>query len=330
MKKLLKVMSVCLCFVVAAMTFTACQSSQGGANKKMKIGIIQYMSHPSLDNCYKGITEALKDSGLDYEVEYQTGSSNSAGADCGTFAQNMVANGCDMIIAIATPAATSAYAAVDGTDIPLIFCAVSDPVSAKLVNSLDKPGVNCTGTSDVLNMDAQVNLIKAMQPNVKSIGVLYTTSEQNSITQLKNLRAVCDKAGINVVDSGVQNGSDIPSAATALASKVDCINNFTDNNIVNNLSVVLDAANAAKIPVYGSEIEQVKNGCLGSMSIDYVTLGKTTGNMAVKILKGSPAKDMAIETISEATPVINTDVLKSLGFTIPDSFKDAETVTTAK
>lgn len=330
MKKLLKVISVCLCFVVAAMTFTACQSSSGKSSKKLKIGIIQYMSHPSLDNCYKGIVSALKDSGLNYEIEYQTGSSNSAAADCSTFAQNMVANGCNMIIAIATPAATSAYAAVEGTDIPLIFCAVSDPVTAKLVKSLDKPGVNCTGTSDVLNMDAQVKLIKAMQPKVKSIGVLYTTSEQNSITQLKNLKTVCGKEGINVVDSGVQNASDIPSASTVLASKVDCINNFTDNNVVNNLAVVLDAANGAKIPVYGSEEEQVKKGCLASMSIDYVSLGKTTGNMAVKVLKGSAAKDMAVETISEATPVINSDVSKALSINTPDSFKNAKTVTTNK
>lgn len=288
------------------------------------------MSHPSLDNCYNGVVEALKESKMKYKINHQTGSSNSAAADCSSFAQNMVADGCDMIIAIATPAATAAYAAVEGTDIPLIFCAVSDPVSAKLVKSLDKPGVNCTGTSDVLDMSAQVSLIQAMQPDVKSIGVLYTTSEQNSITQLKNLRKVCDKAGIKVVDSGVQNGSDVPSAATALASKVDCINNFTDNNVVENLTSLLDAANGAKIPVYGSEEEQVKNGCIASMSIDYVALGKTTGKMAVKVLKGAAAKDMAVETISEATPIINTEVASSLNIAIPEKFSDAATVTTNK
>lgn len=332
MKKLVRIISVCICVILAAVSFTSCgnSSSSKSSSKKMKIGIIQYMSHPSLDNCYNGVVEALKASDIDYEVNHQTGSSNSAAADCSTFAQNMVADGCDMIIAIATPAATAAYAAVEGTDIPLIFCAVSDPVSAKLVKSIEKPGVNCTGTSDVLDMSAQVSLIQAMQPDVKSIGVLYTTSEQNSITQLKNLRKVCDKAGIKVVDSGVQNGSDVPSAATALASKVDCINNFTDNNVVENLTVLLDAANAAKIPVYGSEEEQVKNGCIASMSIDYVALGKTTGNMAVKVLKGAAAKDMAVETISEATPIINTEVASSLNIAIPEKFSDAATVTTNK
>lgn len=329
MKKFIKLLAVSLCVVLSLVSLSACNQTKGGTDK-LKIGIIQYMSHPSLDNCYKGIIEGLDASGVNYEADYQTGSSNSAAADCSTFAQNMVAEGCDMIIAIATPAATSAYSAVEGTDIPLVFCAVSDPVAAKLVNSLDKPENNCTGTSDVLNLDAQVTLIKTLQPDVKSIGVLYTTSEQNSITQLKNLKEVCSKEGITVVESGVQNASDIPSASTVLASKVDCLNNFTDNNVVENLAVVLDATNAAKIPVYGSEEEQVKNGCLASMSIDYVALGKKTGEMASKILNGEDASTMPVESISDATPVINTDEISKLGMTIPDKYKDAATVTTNK
>lgn len=334
MKKLVKVLSIVLCAVLAVGCFTACSQNKNNsgktttAQKSYKIGIIQYMSHPSLDNCYKGIIKGLDASEVKYTVDYQTGSSNSAAADCSTFAQKMVAEGCDMIIAIATPAATAAYAAVNGTKIPLVFCAVSDPVAAKLVNSLKTPGGNCTGTSDVLDLSAQVDMIQAMQANVKSIGVLYTTSEQNSITQLKNLKTVCEKRGITVEATGVQNASDIPAAATALAAKVDCINNFTDNNVVENLTVVLDAANAKKIPVYGSEEEQVKNGCLSSMSIDYVSLGSVTGEMAAKILGGASAADMAVRTISDATPVINTDVATSLGITIPSAYADAEKVTT--
>lgn len=333
MKKLNKVLAVVLCVIITAVGFTACANKKTNTDDKSKtykIGIIQYMSHPSLDNCYQGVKKSLDASGLKYTEVYQTGSSASAGADCSTFAQNMVAQGCDMIIAIATPAATAAYAAVEGTDIPLIFCAVSDPVAAKLVKSMDKPENNCTGTSDVLDLDSQVEMIKVMQPSVKSIGVLYTTSEQNSITQLKNLKVVCDKLGIKVVDSGVQNASDIPAAATALAAKVDCINNFTDNNVVENLTVLLDAAKAKNIPVYGSEEEQVKNGCLSSMSIDYVALGKTTGDMALKVLGGESAATMAVQTISEATPIINTDVASQLNIKIPEQYSKAATVTTNK
>ena len=182
----------------------------------------------------------------------------------------------------------------------------------------------------MLDLDAQVSLIRAIQPEAKKIGVLYTTSEQNSVSQLARLKDICAPLGITVEASGVQNAADIPAAATALAGKVDCFNNFTDNNVVENLTVELDAANAAKIPVYGSEIEQVSGGCLAAMSIDYVALGKTTGSMAVRVLQGASPATMPVETISEATPVINTDVVTALGLTIPAEFANAETVTTTK
>lgn len=322
MKKIIAVMLA----VIMMLAFAGCGETQNEKNSVLKIGIIQYMSHPSLDNCYNGVISALESSGLQYTVDYQIGSGNSADSDCTNFAKNMVAANYDMIIAIATPAAKSAFAATDDTEIPVIFCAVSDPVAAGLVENMDAPGYLCTGTSDVLDLEAQVALIKAMQPEVKSIGILYTSSEDNSITNLKNFKAICDKEGIEVVATAVQGASDIPSAAEELASKVDCINNFTDNNVVNNLSVVLTAADKYGIPVYGSEEEQVINGCLASVSIDYVALGKVTGEMAVSVLKGEDASTMAVKTITEATPVINSSVLKKLGLSTPEGYSEVKTV----
>ena len=322
MKKIIAVMLA----VIMMLAFAGCGETQNKKNSVLKIGIIQYMSHPSLDNCYNGVISALESSGLQYTVDYQIGSGNSADSDCTNFAKNMVAANYDMIIAIATPAAKSAFAATDDTEIPVIFCAVSDPVAAGLVESMDAPGYLCTGTSDVLDLEAQVALIKAMQPEVKSIGILYTSSEDNSITNLKNFKAVCDKEGIEVVATAVQGASDIPSAAEELASKVDCINNFTDNNVVNNLSVVLTAAEKYGIPVYGSEEEQVINGCLASVSIDYVALGRVTGEMAVSVLKGEDASTMAVKTITEATPVINSSVLKKLSLSTPEGYSEVKTV----
>ena len=322
MKKIIAVMLA----VIMMLAFAGCGETQNEKNSVLKIGIIQYMSHPSLDNCYNGVISALESSGIQYTVDYQIGSGNSADSDCTNFAKNMVAANYDMIIAIATPAAKSAFAATDDTEIPVIFCAVSDPVAAGLVESMDAPGYLCTGTSDVLDLEAQVALIKAMQPEVKSIGILYTSSEDNSITNLKNFKAICDKEGIEVVATAVQGASDIPSAAEELASKVDCINNFTDNNVVNNLSVVLTAADKYGIPVYGSEEEQVINGCLASVSIDYVALGKVTGEMAVSVLKGEDASTIAVKTITEATPVINSSVLKKLGLSTPEGYSEVKTV----
>lgn len=306
----------------------ATSAADGG--KPLKIGVIQYVSHPSLDNCFSGIDQAFKESGLSYELDRQIGSDSAADSDCKTYAENMVAKKYDMIFAIATPAATVAYAATEGTDIPVIFCAVSDPVEAKIVDSMEKPGALCTGTSDKLNLDAQVDLIQSMQPDVKSIGILYTTSEANSISQLATLKEVCEKRNITVEATGIQNDADIPSAAAALASKVDCINNFTDNKVVNNLSVVLNAAYEAGIPVYGSEVEQVKNGCLAAVSIDYVALGKVTGQMGIDVLNGADAATMAVKTISDADPVVNTEVLASLKLEMPKEYSEAETVVTNK
>ena len=322
MKKIIALLLV----AIMMFAFAGCSENKNKEDSVLKIGIIQYMSHPSLDNCYNGIISALENSGIEYTVDYQTGSSSSADADCTNFAKNMVAANYDMIIAIATPAAKAVFAATDDTEIPVIFCAVSDPIAAGLVESMEAPGYICTGTSDVLDLEAQVAIIKAMQPDVKSIGILYTSSEDNSITNLKNFKSVCDKENIEVVATAVQGASDIPSAAEELASKVDCINNFTDNNVVNNLSVVLSAADKYGIPVYGSEEEQVVNGCLASVSIDYVALGKVTGEMAVEVLNGADASAMPVKTITEATPVINSSVLKKLGLSIPEGYSEVKTI----
>ena len=334
MKTFMKVLALCLCLALTALSFAACDAGtdpeSGSVDlKTAKIGIIQFISHPSLDNCSNGIIKGLTEAGVpEANITRQIGSDASASADCDSYAKQMVAQQYDLIFAVATPAATAAAGAVQDTSIPLVFCSVSDPVAAGLVDSLAAPGGNITGTSDVLDLASQVDLIQAMQPSVKKIGVLYTTSEANSITQLQNLRDVCKARDIEVVDTGVQGASDIPAAAAALVGKVDCLNNFTDNNVVNNLSVVLDAANNAGIPVYGSEVEQVKNGCLASMSIDYVELGRATGQMGVSVLSGESPASMAVKTFSEAVPVINTDVVQKLSLTVPDKYASAERVTT--
>lgn len=329
MKKIMKLMSVILTLAVLTATFAACSSKpqkESEESKTLKIGVIQYMSHPSLDNCYNGIKQALEASGLKYDIDFQMGSNTSADSDCASFARNMVSNNYDIIIAIATPAAKAAFNATNNTNIPVIFCAVSDPVAAKLVEKNEAPGYLCTGTSDVLNLDAQVDMIQAMQPGVKSIGILYTSSEDNSLTNLANFKKICEGRNIEVVAKAVQSASDVPSAAEDLASKVDCINNFTDNNVVNNLATVLSAADKNNIPVYGSEIEQVKNGCLSSVSIDYIEVGKATGNMAVDVLKGADAKTMAVKIITDTTPVVNDKVLAKLKMTMPTQYTNATIV----
>ena len=335
MKKI-KLAKIASLILTAAMTmsFAACSngnaddSGNSGGNASAdgyKVGVIQYGSHPSLDNCYAGVEEALKAAGIT-DIDRQDGNFDSA--TCDTIAKNMVAKNYDIIYAIATPAAVSAYAAAANTDIPVIFCAVSDPVAAGIVEDMAAPGGNCTGTSDILDYSSQVELIQALQPDVKKIGVLYTTSEANSVSQLASLKAVAESKGLEIVEQGVQGAADVPQAAMTLAAKVDCINNFTDNNVVSNLTVLLEQANAAGIPVYGSEVEQVSNGCMASISIDYIALGKVTGEMGVRVLNGESAGTIAVGQISEGTPVVNTEVMERFNIALPEAYADAEKVTT--
>lgn len=331
MKKLKKFLAVLLTAVLAASVFAGCsankESESNTGNASDKVAILQYMPHSSLDNCTQGVKNALDKAGIAYDV--QIGSSGSADTDCQSYAQQMVAAGYKAIIAVATPAAMSAYSAVQNAsaNIPVIFCAVSDPVSAGLVNSIEAPGNNCTGTADSIDIKGQIAMIKQLQPELKKLGVFYTTSEANSISQLETLQAECDANGIELVSQGITEASELASAAAALIPNVEAITNLTDNNVVDNMNVFLEQADAAGIPVYGSEIEQVKKGCLASASIDYVALGEKTGEMAAEVLGGKAAAEYPVSIVSDSFLCVNPDAASKLGIEIPAELAGAQKVT---
>lgn len=337
-----KILTVFTALAMAA-SFAACSSAPtpsassaptaAPAAKNFKIGVIQYAPHPSLDNCYTGFKKGLEEAGLkegvNFTIDFQNAQGEASNSDL--IAKNMVSKKYDLIMAIATPSAMSAYSAAKNTSIPVVFTAVSDPVAAGIVKVISKPETNCTGSSDVLPLEQQVKMIRAFMPSAKKIGILYTTSEPNSVSQLKDIKGLAPKYGFEIVDVGVTNASEVAAGAQTLVSKgVDCINNFTDNNVVNNLSTLLQAANSKNIPVFGSEEEQVKNGCAASQSIDYIALGKETGKMAAKILKGeAKASDIPVYQVKDCTPVYNKDVLAKLSLTLPAEYASATAVTPA-
>ena len=341
--RVMKTLAAVILAASAALAAAGCSSgngaapeaaASGGSGKKVSVGVIQYATHPSLDNCYTGFREGLKEAGFEegknLTIDFQNAQADNGNSDL--MAKNMVSKKYDMIMAIATPAAMSAYSAAKDTNIPVVFTAISDPVAAQLVQSLDKPGGSCTGSSDVLPLEQQLKMIRAFLPNAKKIGVLYTTSEVNSVSNLKRFKELAPKYGFEIADVGITNSSEVASGAASLVAKgIDCVNNFTDNNVVNNLSTLLQATDGAKIPVFGSEIEQVKNGCLASVSIDFVALGKETGKMAAKILKGEakPA-DIPVYVVNEGKPVYSKAAMEKFGLTLPADYSGAEAVDSSK
>lgn len=244
---------------------------------------------------------------------------NGDGAVSSQIASGFISKKADLICAIATPAAQSAYSAARKENIPVIYTAVTDPVSAELANADGTPVGEITGTSDKLPVTEQLAMIREVLPEAKKIGIMYSTSEVNSLSTLEEYKEAAGEYGFEIVESGVSTAADVPLAADQLVEKVDCINNLTDNTVVSALQVVLDAAGKKGIPVFGSEIEQVKAGCLASVGLDYVELGRQTGRMAAKVLKGeSKASEMNFEIIEGGAFYGNTKVAADLGITLPE------------
>lgn len=311
MKRIISVIAVIAMILTAAVSFA----------ESYTIGIGQFAQHGSLDNCYQGFLEGLAEAGIvegeNLKVDFQ-----NAQADMGIaqqIAAQFASSGVDMMVGIATPMAQACYNAAGGS-VPTIFTAVTDPVAAGFVNEDGSAAGEVTGTSDALPIKAQLQTIRAMLPDAKKIGILYTTSEVNSISAIEEYKALAPDYGFEIVESGVSTIADIPLALDALLSKVDCLTNLTDNTVVSALALMLDKANAAGKPVFGSEIEQVKLGCIAAEGLDYIALGRQTGLMAAKILRGeAKASEIAYEIITEPGLYVNEAVLKQFGIALSDA-----------
>ena len=308
---------------------SAAESSKSGeaqnsaaAEGEYTIGVAQYAVHGSLDNCREGFLKGLAEEGFvegeNLEVIYEN--ANGDGSLSGQIITNFVSNNVDMVCAIATPIAQSAYSVTKRSDIPVIYTAVTDPVLAELATEDQMPVGNITGTSDKLPVSEQLSMIREILPDAKTVGILYSTNEVNSQAAIEEYKKAAPEFGLEIVESGISTSADIPLAAEQLAAKVDCISNLTDNTVVSSLPVVLEAASKNRIPVFGSEIEQVKRGCLAAMGLDYIALGEQTGRMAAQVLKGEKeASEMPYELIEGAAFYGNTEAAENLGIELPES-----------
>ncbi|MDY4856667.1 MAG: ABC transporter substrate-binding protein [Candidatus Ventricola sp.] len=313
MKRIISVI-VCIALILAAAVSFA---------ETYTVGIGQFAQHGSLDNCYQGFVEGLAEAGL-VEGENLKIDLQNAQADMG-IAQQIAAQFAsakvDMMVGIATPMAQACYNAAAGA-IPTIFTAVTDPVAAGFASADGTAAGEITGTSDALPIKAQLETIRAMLPDATKIGILYTTSEVNSISAIEIYKSLAGDYGFEIVESGISTTADIPLALDALLGKVDCLTNLTDNTVVSALALVLDKANAAGKPVFGSEIEQVKLGCVAAEGLDYIALGRQTGMMAAKVLRGeAKASEIPYEIITEPGLYVNTEALAKFGIVLSDELK---------
>lgn len=317
------VLGLTACGGIAQTQETTAEAQDNAAEGNYVIGISQFAEHGSLDNCREGFLAGLAEEGI-VEGTNLTVMFDNAQADTGTastISDNFVSKKVNLICAIATPSAMSAYNSTMNTDIPVIYTAVSDPEGAGLVRADGSPVGNITGTSDALAVDAQLQMIRELLPDAKKIGILYTTSEANSVSSVAKYKELAGNYGFEIVDSGINTIADVDLAAADLVTKADCITNLTDNTVVSALQTLIAKATEEGIPVFGSEVEQVKAGCVASMGLEYYELGKQTGRMAAKVLKGeAKASELNYELITEPSLYVNTAAAERADVSLTEEF----------
>lgn len=289
----------------------------------IKIGITQIVEHPALDATREGFVAALESKGFKegekVEIDVQNAQGDMPTAQ--TIAQNFVSQKKDLILAIATPTAQAAFNTTK--DIPILITAVTDPVEAGLVQAWEQSGTNVTGTSDSTPIDKQFELLKKLVPDVKTIGIIYNTSEINSEIQVNKAKEMASKLGLEIVTSGITTVNEVPQALDSLLKKVDVLYTPTDNMVASSMPLISSECIEKKIPIIGAEKAHVEGGALATEGLDYYKLGFQTGLMAVEVINGKNPKDMAIQTLKDTQLVINKDTAEKLNIEIPEDLKKA-------
>lgn len=299
--------------------------SAGRTSKAYKVGIVQYVDDASLNQIVAAIQSELdrKTEELDIFFDYKNYTYNGQ-ADATTMNQiatDLIASDVDLIIPVATPVAmvmqnaTAENARDDGSLIPVVFSAVSDPVGAGLVSSMDAPGSNITGTSDALNTEAVFDLMLAANPDIQTVGLLYDKSQDSSTAAIAAAKAYCEGKGINVVEKTGTNNGEISLAADALLSSgAEAVFTPTDNNVMTAELAIYEKFIDAKVPHYGGADSFALNGAFMGYGVNYVELGTATADMAVEILAdGKDPASMAVRTMDNGIATVNTETAEAIG-----------------
>lgn len=326
-KKFSKVMALALAsvFILASCSPGGDTDKKEGASKSdvKTIGILQTTQHPALDAANKGFVKALAEKGYkdgeNVTIKQQNAQNETANND--QMAKKFVSDKVDLIFAIGTPSAQASYNSTK--DIPIVISAVTAPVNAKLVKSMDKPETNVTGTCDLAPIKNQLEVVKKLNPSAKKVGFIYNAGEPNSVVQAKEAKKALDELGLGMVEQTLTSTNDAAQATDILASKVDAIYVPTDNTAVSAGAVIAQKALAKKIPVISAEGSLVEVGGLLSEGLDYIDLGYNAGLMAVDILEGkSKPQDMAIKLAEKYTLTVNKKTLDTLGIKLPEELQN--------
>ena len=278
-------------------------------DKVYKIGITQIVSHQALDKAREGFKDALKEAGIKAEYDEQNAQGDVTIAN--TIANKFVTDKVDLVFAIATPTAQAVSNAT--SDTPILFSAVTDPEAAGLV----KP--NVTGSSDKVDIEQQLALLREISKDAKKIGFLYNSSEENSLVQLEEIKKVAGKYDFEIVEQGISSANELPQAIDKMLTQVDALYLPTDNLISSSSALIAEKANAAKIMTFAAESGMLENGIFITKGIDYYQLGKEAGKMAAEILKdGKKPSDLPYKISETVEIAVNKQTLEQLGIKLPE------------
>lgn len=318
MKKIVTAMALASVIGLSAVALAACGSAttdKSSTADTVKVGILQYMDHDSLSAARKGFIAELEENGYkdgqDITLDYQNAQGDQANLQ--TISEQLVGDN-DIVLAIATPAAQSL--ATVTTDVPIVFTAVTDPVSADLVDSIKEPGGLLTGTSDQAPIDKQVQLLGQAVPNAKTVGILYTTSERNSEVQVEEAKALLETAGYTVVVRGINSTNDVQDAATGLMKDVDAVFVPTDNTVASTMTMIGELSVRYKVPVIGGSTDMVDAGGLLTYGTNYEALGRQTAKIAIDIIKGAKPSELPVQYPETVELHINEEMAKNLGIDV--------------
>lgn len=320
-KKLSKMLAVVVSLLLM-LSLTACSSSPSASvskdQVKKKIGILQVVEHPSLNEIREAIVKELSDKGFkdgeNITIDYQNAQGDQSNLK--TMAKKFVTGKYDLIIAVATPSAQAV--ASETKDIPILFASVLDPIGAGVVTNFEKPGGNITGTSNAVSADKVMDLAQKITPNIKKLGTIYNPGESNSAFIIKDLKNYVAKNNITLVEAPITSSAEVQQAASSLVGKVDAILIPNDNTVATAMPTVSQIAIKAKLPVYVTADSLVRDGGLATNGINYTTLGKETADMGVEILNGKKPGDIPVKTMDKMSIYLNKDTANALGITFPE------------